>query len=142
MAIKDGIRTLLLAQSSITTLAPAQTVGSKSYGAIFVDKVKQGIVPPFIEISRTGSDAMPAMDGTTGMKSTEIDIDCWEWTEPKAEALATVVSEFLKDYSGSAGSDVIDSVLWEDTNDFKEPEQGGSDKWRYAVTLSFTIQHH
>jgi hypothetical protein len=37
VAIETGLRTLLLAQSSITTLAPAQTVGGLSIDAVFLD---------------------------------------------------------------------------------------------------------
>lgn len=143
MAIKDGLRTLLLAESSITTLAPAQVIQGKSYSAIFVDKVKQGIKPPFIVISRSGFDPMKTLDGTTGMKSTEIDIECWEYTETEAEALAAAVSAYIKDYSGAAGgSDTIDAVLWDSVNDFKEAEDDGKDLWRFVTVLNLTIQHH
>lgn len=143
MAIKAGLRTLLLAQSSITTLCPAQTVGGTSRDAIFVNKALQGIKPPYIIISRIGHDPYKRLDGTTGMTATEIDIDCYEYTEPEAEAMAVVVKDFLKDYSGAAGaSDTIDAVLLDDVNDFINPEESGGDVWRHAVTLSFTIQHH
>lgn len=143
MAIKDGIRTLLLAQSSITTLAPAQTVGKKSIDAIFVDKIYQGFKPPYIMISRTGFDPRATLGTTTGIQETEIDIDCFAYTETLAEALAKAVSDYFKDYSGAAGgSDTIDSVEWDDINDFQNDEGNGGDCWRHAVTLSFTVLHH
>lgn len=142
MAIKDGIRTLLLAQSSITTLAPAQTVGGKSYSAVFVDKVKQGIKPPYIVISRVSADEHGTLTNTTGIKQTEIDIDCFEYTEPLAEALATAVSDYFKDYSGAAGGDTIDAVHWVNTQDFENQEENGADQWRHAVTLTFDVWHH
>jgi hypothetical protein len=143
MALKDGLRTLLLAQSSITTLAPAQTIKGISHPSIYVGKVAQGAIPPFIVISRTGHDPMKALDGTTGLAQTEIDIDCFEGTATKAEALAKAVSDYLKDYTGAAGSsDTIDAVLWEDMNDFENPEPNGKDDWQHAVTLTFSIQHH
>lgn len=143
MAIKAGLRTLLLAQSSITALAPAQTVKGISTPAIFTGTVPQGFKPPYIVISRIRHDPYKALDGTTGIGETEIDIDCFENTEPEAEALATAVADFLKDYRGAAGSsDTIDAVLFEDRSDFENLEQDGKDLWRFAVTLSFTIQHH
>lgn len=142
MAIKTGLRTLLLAQSSITTLAPAQTVGGKSYDSIFVEKIKQGVKPPCIVITRNGYDPMKTLDGTSGMASSEIDIECYESTEPKAQALAKAVSDYLKDYSGAAGgSDTINAVLWDGINEFETEEQDAKDNWRYAVVLNFTIQH-
>lgn len=143
MAIKDGLRTLLLTQSSITTLCPAQTIQGISYSGIFVDKVKQGFKPPYVLISRIGHDPFKSLDGTSGLAATEIDIDCVEYTEPEAEALADAVKAYLKDYTGAAGaSDTIDAVLLDDINDFQACETDGKDLWRFAVTLSFTIQHH
>lgn len=143
MALKNGIRTLLLAQSSVTSLCGSQTVDNVSVPAIFVQAPRQGIKTPYVVISRTSHDPMKTLDGTTGMAQTEIDIDCFAATETKADALAKVVSDFFKDYTGVAGaSDTIDAVLWEDMNDFENPEGDGSDTWRYAVTLTFTVFHH
>lgn len=141
MAIKDSLRTLLLAQSSITTLAPAQTISSKSYDAIFVETVKQGIKPPYIVITDNDFDPMKTLDGTTGMGMSDIDIECHEWTETEAEALAKAVTDYLKDYSGAAGSDTIYAVLWNNKQAFAGQEQDGSNKWRVAITLNFEIQH-
>ena len=142
MAIKDGLRSLLLAQSSITSLCPAQVIGKKTVNAIFVDTIYQGIKPPYITVSRTGSNPRGSLDGTTGIKESEIDVDCFADTETLAEALSVSVSNALKDYTGVAGvNDTIDAVDWNDTNDFQNPEVG-QDLWRHAVTLSFTIFHH
>lgn len=143
MALKNGLRTLLLAESSITSLVPAQTVDGDSVSAIFVTTADQGAKVPYLVISRTGHDPMKAMDGTTGMAQTDIDIDCYAGTPAEADALATAVEAYLKDYSGAAGgSDTIDCVLFEDKNDFENTEGDGNDQWRYVVTLSFTIFHH
>jgi hypothetical protein len=143
MALKTGLRTLLLAQSSITTLCPAQTLQGISYPAICVEALPQGMKPPYIVISSTGHDPMKALDGTTGMASTEIDIECVEYTDDQAEALAKAVSDYLKDYTGAAGSsDTIDAVLWDSKTTFVGQEQDGKNLWRFNVQLSFTIQHH
>lgn len=142
MAIKTGLRTLLLAQSSITTLAPAQTVNGISFPAIFVGKAKQGVLPPYIVISRIRHDPLKALDGTYGMQESEIDIDCFESTEPEAEALGKAVADYLKDYSGAAGgSDTINAVYFDDINEFENPQPNGKDDWQFAVTLTFTIHH-
>ena len=133
MALKTGLRTLLLAESSITTLSPV----------VYVETVAQGIKPPYIVISSTGHDPMKALDGTTGMEETEIDIECVEYTDAEAEALAKAVSDYLKDYSGAAGaSDTIDAVLWDSKTMFVGQEQDGKNLWRFNVQLSFTIFHH
>lgn len=143
MALKAGLRTLLLAQSSITTLAPAQTIGGKSYDGIFVEKVKQGFKPPYILITDTSLDPMNTLDGMTGMGDSEIDIECVEYTEPEAEALAKAVSDYLRNYTGAAGgSDTIDAVRWENKQSFTGKDDSDSrDVWLFNVTLTFQIHH-
>lgn len=134
MAIKEGLRTLLLAQSSITTLCPV----------VFVEKVKQGVKPPYIRITDAGHDPMKCLDGTYGMGSSEIYVECVEFTEPESEAIATAVTAFIKDYSGDAGgSDTIDAVLWDDKQTFiRKEDDDGKDVWRYNARLALTVQHH
>lgn len=143
MAIKTGLRTLLLAQSSITTLCPAQTVSGKSYSAIFVEKVKQGFKPPYIVISDTSHDPMNTLDGLTGMGNSEIDIECVEFTEPEAQVLAKAVSDYLRNYTGAAGaSDTVDAVQWTNRQTFTgKDETDAADVWRFNVVLTFDIQH-
>lgn len=139
MALKDGIRTLLLAQSSITTLCPAQS----SINCIFVDTVKQGVNPPYIRIRRAKHDPMSCLDGTYGMASSDIEIECVSFTEPGSAAIAKAVTDFFKDYSGAAGaSDTIDAVIWDDTADSNIQDQGGDDVYRYSTKLKFVVQHH
>jgi hypothetical protein len=143
MALKAGLRTLLLAQSSITTLCPAQTIQGKSYNGIFVEKVKQGFLPPYIVISDTSLDPMNTLDGMTGMADSEIDIECVEFTEPEAEALAAAVNAYLRNYTGAAGgSDTIDAVRWQNKQTFiGKDEADARDVWRYNVVLTYQIHH-
>jgi len=143
MALEAGLRTLLLAQSPITTLCPAQIVKGVSHYGVFVGRAAQGFAPPFIVITRTEHDPYATLDGTTGMGSSEIDIDCFEATHTKAEALATAVVDFLKDYSGAAGAtDIIDAVILLNRRSFQTQAGSGNDEWQYVVTLTFQIQHH
>lgn len=142
MNIKNGLRALLLAQPSILALCPPQTVGGSSVDAVFIETVRQGFKPPYIVVSRTGSDPLGNLTSTSGLRSSEIDIDCMGYTESKAEQIAEAVSEALRDYTGPAGAnDTIRAVSLEDSNDFENSEQSGGDQWRYAVTLTFTIHH-
>lgn len=141
MAFKDDLRTQLLAQSSITTLAPAQTVQGQSYSGIFVDKVKQGFKPPYIVIERNGFDPLNFTDAQSGAGTEDIDVTCVEQTEPEAEALATAVTNYLKAYIGTIGSTTGCAVTWRDSSTEKYEEDDGRDVWRYEVTLNFSIFH-
>jgi len=74
VAIEIGLRTLLLAQASITALAPAQTVGGVSFDAVFLDNAAEGVKPPYVIITQTGHDPYKRLDGTGGtLRKTEVD---------------------------------------------------------------------
>ncbi len=88
MAIEIGLRTLLLAQASITALAPAQTVGGVSFDAVFLDNAAEGVKPPYVIITQTGHDPYKRLDGTGGtLRKTEVDIDCYASNRPAAMTL-------------------------------------------------------
>ncbi len=143
MAIETGLRTLLLAQSSITTLAPAQTVGGVSFPAVFLDNPAEGVKPPFIIITQTGHDPYKRLDGTGGtLRLSEIDIDSYATSRPGAIALSNAVEVFLRDYVGAAGaSDTINAVLHDSTLDDIVTLGDGRDQRHYVRSLSFRIQH-
>jgi hypothetical protein len=143
MALKNGLRDLLLAEPSVGSLLYPQEVDRDTVDKVFVSTVDQGVTVPYLVISRTGHDPMGTLTNTTGMAQTEIDVDCFAATPAAADDLADAVEGYLKDYSGGAGNrDYIDCVIFEDKNDFENTEGDGNDNWRHAVTLSFTIFHH
>jgi hypothetical protein len=126
MAIEIGLRTLLLAQASITTLAPAQTVGGVAFEAVFLDNPAEGVKPPYVIITQTGHDPYKRLDGTGGtLRKTELDIDC-----------------YASNYVGAAGaSDTINAVLWENARDDTISTGDGRDQRHYVRSLQFSIQH-
>jgi hypothetical protein len=140
--IESGIRTLLGAQSSITNLLTSQTIGTVTFNGIFVQQAKQGFIPPFIAIKRIERDPMACLDGTVGMMSSDIVVSCVALTSDKADAVAKAVTDYFKDYTGAAGSDTIDAVIWTDapTDEIADPA-GGEVAWK-SVDLEFTVQHH
>lgn len=144
--IEAGIRTLFLAQSSITTLVPAQTIDTKSFSGVFVQQSKEGFKPAsgkgLIVIERTGRDPMVALDGTYGMQSSDITVNCIAKASDDADAIANAVTDYFKDYTGAAGSDTIDAVIWTDSNMDDYPPPDGTDVPWKVVALEFTVQHH
>lgn len=142
MAIELGMRQLLLGQASITSLCPAQTINNKQFSGIFNEFAAQGFVPPYVTIHQISHDPMKALDGTTGMAQTEFDIDCWGSTYPQAVTLGAAVELFLKDYSGTAGSnDTIKAVLFNNKRHDLVRVSEGSDKAQHVVSLNFEIYH-
>ena len=142
MAIETGLRTLLLAQSSITAIAAAQDIDRISTPAIWNENPPQKLNPPYVLISVIQRDPLETLTGTTGLMETEIDIDCYAVLYAKSVELATAVSDFLKDYTGAAGaSDTIKAVNWKNTQDDKIWKADGTDVRLYYRTMNFRIHH-
>lgn len=140
MPIESGLRTLLLTQSSITTLVPSQVVEGTTYYGIFNEYPEEGFKLPFILISQVSFDPYVTLDGTAGMGSYEIDIDCYANKYSTALAIADAVTEFLKDYSGSAGSNTINAVIWLGKRHDRIFEGQGRKVIQNIVSLSYQIQ--
>lgn len=142
MTILAGLRTLLLAESSITTLVGSQAIGGVTYPGIFVGTAVQGFSQDHIVIVRTSLDPMKTLTSTTGMRSTDIDIECYARSKARLELITEAVSAYIKDYSGAAGgSDTIDAVLWNDQYDTQAAPIDGTDNWLNSATIDLTIQH-
>lgn len=130
--ITTSLRTLLLSQVAIT---------NRTGTRIFVTKADQNTASPYIVITRISHDPLKALDGTTGLRFTDVDIDCCATDYPTAVAVADAVREFLKDYSGSAGNETINAVLLNDEDDDFIIAGDGRDAGYHMVTLDFQIQH-
>ena len=142
MSIETSLRTLLLAQSSITTLAPAQTIGGVAFAGVFLDHNAEGFAAPFVTITLIDHDPYKRFDGTGGtLRMSEFDIDCYCSNRPASIALADAVETFLNDYSGAAGSDTIDAVLFQSKRDDIVYLGDGRDQRHYIRSLSYQIQH-
>lgn len=100
--ITHGIRTLFLAQSAITSLAPAQTIGRVSFPSVFCDNAVEGVKPPFIVLKYKGTDPLVTLDSTynESLKAVEIDIDVYGYSLPSARTLSNIVRQFFDDYQG------------------------------------------
>lgn len=142
--IMHGLRTLLLAQTSITTLAPAQTVKGISTPAIVCDNAPQGMVPPYVVLTDISSDPMNTLDAySESLQSVELDIDCYSYSEPAARTLGQTVWRFIRDYTGPAGSDdTVKAVVVEDHGTYRYdfPAEGRDTRF-HIVTLSMLVQY-
>ena len=142
--IDHGLRTLLLAQTSITTLVPSQTLNRVSTPSIFCNSPAQGARPPFIVITITGGDPYLTLDGTYhgGLMTAEVDIDCFAYSAEDAATIEKTVRQYLDDYTGAAGaSDTISAVLHDRPEPgYDYPAEGFDTKFHY-LTTSYLIQY-
>jgi hypothetical protein len=142
--IMHGLRTLLLAQSSITTLAPAQTIKGISIPAIVCDNAPQGMEPPYVVLTDISSDPMGTLDShSESLQAVEVDIDCYSYDEPAARTLGQTVWRFIRDYTGAAGADdTVKAVIVDDHGTYRyDFPAEGSDTRFHVVTLSMTVQY-
>ena len=108
--LTHGLRTLFLAQSAITSLAPAQIVNRVTLPVVFCDNAPQGVQPPYIVIHANATDPMVTLDATynESLKSDDIDIDVIGYSIPQARKISETVRQYFDDYLGffAAGTNV------------------------------------
>lgn len=140
MALEAGLRTLLLAQSSITSLVPAQTIGGTSFSGIFVNNPTQDFDPPYILIKNTGGKNVCLNNSAV---THAIDIECCANKDEDAIAIGAAVNTFLETYSGAAGaSDTIDMVILTGKSLDYTQEAQGRDVQIHKRTLTYQITAH
>lgn len=130
--ICEGLRTLLLAQTSVTDL-----VGQR----IYVSAARQGANQPCILLKRISDEKHKALDGYVSARHAEIDIECWASTASAAAALAKIVSDYLDDFMGTAGNETILSSHQIDDTDTYDPPQSGSEITEFVTILNFEFQY-
>jgi len=142
--IEEGLRTLLLAESTVTGLVD-QTKGGEFKG-VYVDDAPQGSPFDYVLITNLDDSHNNTLEGGdyTGagaMHVAEIDIDCKSRTPGAAKALASAVIAYLADYSGAAGSQTILAVVFQDRTSGVEPATSGEGHSVHVETLDFLIQY-
>lgn len=89
-----------------------------------------------------GSDEYGTFDGTSELRALDFDIDCKSKVSTESDALAKVVRNFLKDYTGAAGDETIAASHFRDELTNYEPPTDGSDVGIHVTLLDVVIQHH
>lgn len=127
-------------KASLVTLLTAVPAISAITTRIYVSNAPQKAALPYIVLTQDSSEDFKSLDGSTGqLRALDFSIDCFSLTSIGAQSLADAVRDYLKDYSGAAGSETIGAVLLTDETDGIQAATDGSDRHTYFVTLSFTI---
>lgn len=126
--ISKGLRTLLLAQSTITDVVDQK---------IFVGAATQGTEQPKIIIDRMNGEKFKGLSGYLGTKRAEMDIECWHNTQGEASALADIVSDFLDDFTGAAGSTTIKESTHAGEADNYPTPPGGAHIGEWVTILNY-----
>lgn len=132
--ICEGLRTLLLTQSTVTDV-----VGSDG---IFVGAARQGKTPPYIVIDRMSDEKFLGLSGFLSTRSCEVDIDCWHKTATLAAALGKIVGDYLDDFKGATGgSETVLASHHVDEDDTFDPPSSGGQISEWATILTFEFQY-
>lgn len=133
--ICEGLRTLLLAQSTVTDI-----VGSSG---VYVTAARQSGTRPYIVLDRVDDEKYKGLAGyLSTTRRCEIDIECWGKTQSSASALAKVVSDFLDDFSGATGGTetILSANQVGDTDNFDPPDSGGAIQ-EFVTILNFEFMY-
>ena len=130
--MRSGLVALLAGESTISAV-----VGTR----VFVSRAPQTASLPYILITQMSSDEYNTMDGTTGLRSVDFDIDCKSDRSVEADTLGTIVRDFIKDYTGAAGSQTVGAVhLNSESTEYETPTDG-SDSGIHLTLLDISIQY-
>lgn len=106
MSIKASFYSFLLSQTSITNELGA-------VDAIFLNRIPQQLNKqmPALSYRQTNDEDVYLLDGTaSSLKFAEIEVNCWAFSAPQAEALAQAVRDALTGYSGPMGANTVDPI--------------------------------
>lgn len=131
MAVDESLRTVLLATTSITDI-----VGSTG---VYVGDAGQSELSAYVVINQESHNPHGALDGTTGIGESQIDLDCYAKKRTQARTLANAVSAKLKDYSGTSGSTTFSAFNWLDEASDIVPADDGSQVHYHVFTETFNV---
>ena len=132
--MKTGLRKLLITTNSIKSIVRDRVYITRAPQNADTDE-------EHIVITQLTSNEHNSLDGTSELRFLDFDIDCKATTAAKADTLSKAVRAFLKDYTGAAGDQTIEAVLFTDETDSFEEPISASDKGLYVTTLDFQIQY-
>lgn len=132
--IDEGIRTLFLAEGTITALLGSSTAG------VYVSYAPQTVTRPYVEIHVISDDPMVVTTGTTGLATTELDIVCRAENSVDASDLAEAIAAYFDDFTGAAGSDTIKAVIRQDRIIGVETPLSGKGDPIAVDSLSYLVQ--
>jgi hypothetical protein len=130
--IEDGLKTLLDAESTLTAICGTR---------IYPDKAPQTAAFPQIVFTQLNSDELNTLDGGADVRSIDLDFDCRANRSVTAVSLRTALRDYIRDFTGSAGTETINSVTVNgDAADY-EPPVDGSDNGVFVKTLDVQIHY-
>tara|TARA_R110002110_G_scaffold238091_1_gene453849 strand:+ start:547 stop:933 length:387 start_codon:yes stop_codon:yes gene_type:complete len=125
----------------VSLLAGESTISAVVGSRVYVSRAPQTAALPYILITQLDSDEYNTLDGTTGLRVLNFDIDCKSNRSVQAMSLGTIVRDFIKDYTGTAGLQTVKAVqLNSESTEYESPTDG-SDSGIHITLLDVSIQY-
>lgn len=130
--IGSGIRTLLVAQPSITALISDR---------VWPDVLPQDAVFPAATYQIIAIEHLGKLTGPTGLVTTTLQIDAWAKTRLAANEVANEIRSELNRFRGIAGAETVRDIFADTGRTDYEPPEDGSDNGLYRLSRDYRIWH-
>lgn len=135
MSLEVGLRTLWIAQASITGAVSGSTA------SVFASTADQDTGTPYVVYRFGDTDPQNRLDSSSLQHRSDVMVECYAERFSHAVDLRDAIYEFMKDYTGAAGDQTIHGVLARKGGmDFEQPFDGGR-RGLHIAELSLDIAH-
>lgn len=137
--MRSGLVSLLTNESTVSALVGSRVYVNKAPQTVYSAGKRTPKLAPHIVITQMGSNENGSLDGSGELRFIDFDIDCKADRSVEAENIGNAVRNFIKDYTGTAGTYTIAAVHVQDEQDGFEPPTDDSDVGVHVVTLDVRI---
>ncbi|MCA9232502.1 MAG: DUF3168 domain-containing protein [Planctomycetales bacterium] len=130
--IEKDLKTYLQASAAISDV-----VGTRIYSS----RVAQGIKGALIVLRNITSQREYTLTGEVGVKLSTVQIDAYDQTSVKAQALAEKIRNRLSGYAGAAGDITIQAATIIAERALRDTPVDASDQWTFRYSMDFDIWH-
>lgn len=128
--IEADLKTFLLDSDSIRDV-----VGNR----VFAGKAPKSSRGAVLIVRNTSPDHFYTLTNEANALRAMVQIDCYDETPTKADALGELVRNRLSGYRGTAGGATIQGATIARDNAFRESPENSSDKWIHRRSFDFSI---
>lgn len=129
--MEEALRSLLASVSGVTSLVSTR---------IYWGQAPQSVDSAFIAMNVISAPRDYKMSGSTGLRSTRVQLDCWADKYSTAKTIARAVEAAVSGYSGTVSSTVLQGIFIDNERDDETPDTGDT-KTRFRTSLDLIVWH-
>lgn len=132
MSVKGGMVAHLKADAAIAAI-----VGTRIYPV----PLPQGKLPPYLLYQRRDTEHTTDLRGSSGLRRTEFQLDCYAVDSAVADMLAEAVRNSLDNWRGTWSGTRVRHVLVEKIADTMTDDIDGGEEVLHRITLDIIVWH-